>query len=75
MRGKDFRVDRYGMTDVRRDDAQLADFREAGDEGLGHAVGEVTLSRIAREIGQRQHGERTNLRRAGLHSRPNEGAP
>ena len=49
-----------------RDDAQRADPGEAGDQGLGHAVGEEVLVGLAREIAQRQHRERGDVvRRRG----------
>ena len=45
-----------------RDDLQRADRRQARDQLLGHAVGEVLLRRIARQVLEREHRERADLR-------------
>src|SRR6185437_16334545 len=58
-------VDGLALVDearIARDHEQPADAREAGDDILDHAVGEILLFGIAAEILEGQHGDRGPLR-------------
>ena len=46
-----------------RDHAQRLDAGEVGDDRLGHAVGEVLLRRVARDVAKREHGDGADRRR------------
>lgn len=46
-----------GEARVPRDDEQPADARQAGDDVLDHAVGEIVLIGIAAQVDERQHGD------------------
>src|SRR5579864_1305457 len=41
-------------------DADFAELREVGDQLVGHAVSEILLLRIAREVVEWQHRQRLN---------------
>ena len=48
---------------VARDDQQIAEARQLGDDVLGQSVGEEILVRFAAHIGEGQHRDRQMLRR------------
>ncbi|TMQ70208.1 MAG: hypothetical protein E6K80_09225 [Candidatus Eisenbacteria bacterium] len=59
-----------------RDDAQRPDLGQVGDQRLGHAVGEVLLLGVAREVLEREHGDRLDTRRRrGASRRAGRDAP
>ena len=55
---------------VARDDEEVAEARQLGDDVLGQPVGEELLLRIAAHVGEGQHGDRGNARRGVLRRRP-----
>ena len=65
MVGTGFRAVLYCMTDVREITRSAADLGEVGNELLGHPVGEVLLVRVAGQILERQHRDRSNLAAGG----------
>src|SRR4029434_1842302 len=46
-----------GKGGVAGDNEQFAEARQLGDDVLGDAVREILLRRIARHVGERQHGD------------------
>jgi hypothetical protein len=47
-----------GEARIAGDHEEPLDAREAGDDVLGHAVGEILLLHVAAHVGERQHGDR-----------------
>ena len=54
-----------GEGGVPSDHEQAGDFRQIGDQILGHAIAEILLLDVAAHVGERQYGDRRLVRRSG----------
>src|SRR6185437_13892558 len=60
LRADPFHVDRLafvGEARIARDDVQFGQFRQAGDDVVGDAVGKIFLLRVAAHIAEGEHGD------------------